>query len=188
MLTETWLYYLIVDTDVDVLMLAETWQYSHGDEAYISAVTPARYDFHSFPSIGSRGVGIGFVTKTSLSTSSSFKPLDYTSFETLEMRLSFDHVSVPIVCLYRPPPSKRKKLTYCMFLEEFSELLSRYADSRSHTVYTHARVCLPMSVLVCLVICVYVCLTMSLLVSRCPYVSASRCVYGSASRYVYTSA
>ena len=51
------------------------------------------------------------------------------------MRLSFDHVSVAIVCLYRPPPSKCNKLTNSLFLEEFSELLSQYADSSSDTVY-----------------------------------------------------
>ena len=51
------------------------------------------------------------------------------------MRLSFDHVSVAIVCFYRPPPSKRNKLTNSMFLEEFSELLSQYASSRSDSVY-----------------------------------------------------
>ena len=79
--------------------------------------------------------GVGFVTRTTLSTSSLFKPLDYRSFEAVEMRLSFDQVSVPIVCLYRPPPSKRNKLTNSMFLEEFSELLSQYASSRSDIVY-----------------------------------------------------
>ena len=73
--------------------------------------------------------------RTSLSTSLLFKPLDYRSFEAVEMRLSFDHVSVAVVCLYRPPPSKRNKLTNSMFLEEFSELLFQYADSRSDTVY-----------------------------------------------------
>jgi len=93
---------LIVDTNVDVLMLMETWLYSHGDEAYIAAMTPAGYVFRSFPRVGSRGGGIGFVARTSL----SFKPLDYRSFEAVETRLSFDHTSVVSVCLYRPPPSK----------------------------------------------------------------------------------
>ena len=37
--------------------------------------------------------------------------------------------SLVFVCLYRPPPSKRNKLTNSKFLEEFPELLSQYADS-----------------------------------------------------------
>ena len=125
---------MTVDTNVDVLMLTETWLYSHSDEVYIAAVTSAGYDFRSFPRLGSRGGGIGFVTRTTLSTSLLFKPHYYRSFEAVEMRLLFDHVLVAIVCLYRPPPSERNKLTKSMFLEEFSELLSQYTDSCSDTV------------------------------------------------------
>ena len=127
---------MIGDTTVDVLMLTETWLYSHGDEAYIAAMTPAGCDFRSFPHVGSREGGVGFVMRTTLSTSLLFKPLDYRSFEAVETPLSFDHVSVAIVRLYRPPPSKRNKLTNSMFLKEFSELLSEYASSRSDIVYT----------------------------------------------------
>ena len=47
-----------LDTGMDslklLLMLTETWLYSHGDEAYIAAMTPAGYDFRSFPRVGSR--------------------------------------------------------------------------------------------------------------------------------------
>ena len=40
-------------------MLTESWLYSIGDEAYIAAMTPAGYEFRSFPRTGSRGGGIG---------------------------------------------------------------------------------------------------------------------------------
>ena len=53
------IYDLIVDNSIDVLMLTETWLYSDGDEAYIAAMTPAGYEFRSFPRTGSRGGGIG---------------------------------------------------------------------------------------------------------------------------------
>ena len=52
------IYYLIVDNSIDVLMLRETWLYSNGDKAYIAAMTPAGYEFRSFPRTGSRGGGI----------------------------------------------------------------------------------------------------------------------------------
>ena len=132
--TATDIHDMIVDTNVDVLMLTKTRLYSHGDEAYIAAVTSAGYDFRSFPRVGSRGGGIGFVTRTPLSTSLSLKPHYYRSLEAVEMRLLFDHVLVAIVCLYQPPPCKRKKLTNSMFLEEFSEHLSQYTDSWCDTV------------------------------------------------------
>ena len=56
-------------------MLTETWLYSNGDEAYIAAMTPAGYEFRSFPRTGSRGGGIGFVTRTTMSACISFKLL-----------------------------------------------------------------------------------------------------------------
>ena len=98
-------------------------------------MTPAGYEFRSFPRTGSRGGGIGFVARTTMSACISFRALDYRSFEAVEMRLSLDHVPVVFVCLYRPPPSKRNKLTNSMFLEEFPELLSQYVDSRRDVVY-----------------------------------------------------
>ena len=58
---------LMIDNDADVLMLTKTWLYPQDDEAYIAAMTPAGYDFHSFPRSGSRGGGIAFITRTNLS-------------------------------------------------------------------------------------------------------------------------
>ena len=66
------IYDLIVDNSVDVLMLTETWLYSNGDEAYIAAMTPARYEFCLFPRTGSREGSIGFVTRMTLSACVSF--------------------------------------------------------------------------------------------------------------------
>ena len=68
--------------------------YSHGDEAYIVAMTPAGYEFRSFPRTRSRGGVIGFVTRTTMSACASFRALDYRSFEAVELRLSLGHVSV----------------------------------------------------------------------------------------------
>ena len=51
---------LIVDNSVDVLMWTESWLYSHGDEVYIAAMTPAGYKFRLFLRAGSKGGGVGF--------------------------------------------------------------------------------------------------------------------------------
>ena len=48
-------------------MLTEMLLYSNGDESYIAAMTRAGYEFRSFPRTGSRGGGIGFVTRTTMS-------------------------------------------------------------------------------------------------------------------------
>ena len=101
---------LNIPNDVDVLMLTETWLYPQGDEAYIAAMTPGSYDFHSFSRSGSRGNGIALVTRTNLSEFVTFRPLDYTSFESVEMSLRVNDAFVSCICLYRPPKSKTNKL------------------------------------------------------------------------------
>ena len=58
---------------------------------------------------------MGFVTRTTMSACISFRALDYKSFEAVQMRLSLDHVSVVLVCLYRPSQSKRNQLTNSIF-------------------------------------------------------------------------
>jgi hypothetical protein len=121
---------MILENDADVLMLTETWLYSQGDEASIVAMTPAGYACHSFPRTGSRGGGIAFITRTSLSSFTSFRALDYTSFECVEMRLTVNSTSACVVSLYRPPPSKTNKLVNSAFLREFPELLLNYTDRR----------------------------------------------------------
>ena len=93
---------LIIGNDGDVLMLTETWLYPQGNDAYIAAMTRAGYVFHSFPRSGSRGGGIASITRTNLSKFVTFRPLDYTSFESVEMSLGISRASVSCVCLYRP--------------------------------------------------------------------------------------
>ena len=121
---------LIIDNDADVLMLTETWLYPQGDEAYIAAMTPSGYDCHSFPRLGSRGGGIAFITRTDLSKFVTFRPLDYTSFESVEMSLRIHRACVSCVCVYRPNPSKTNKVLTFTILGEFPELFSSYADCR----------------------------------------------------------
>ena len=121
---------LIIDNDADVLMLTETWLYPQGDEAYIAAMTPASYDFHSFSRSGSRGNGIALVTRTNLSKFITFRPRDYASFESVEMSLRIYRASVSCILLYRPPLSKTNLMLNSTSLREFSEVFSSYADCR----------------------------------------------------------
>ena len=64
---------LIVDSDNDLVFMAETWRYEQGDETYIAELTPSGYyDFYSFPRTGKRGGGIAVVAMGKLTA----KPLD----------------------------------------------------------------------------------------------------------------
>ena len=70
---------IIIDNNLDIVMLTETWLYDKGDEAYISFMTPGGYNCHSFPR-GARGGGIAIIVKDHLSDYLTLTRLDYSSF------------------------------------------------------------------------------------------------------------
>ena len=131
----THIHDLILQNNADILILCETWLHQQGDEAYIAAMNPVGYDFHSFPRTTSRGGGIAVVVKTCLSASLALKLLNYSTFECVELSLTLNQIAATCVCLYRPPPSKRNKLSNSSFLREFPELLSVYASARSDVFF-----------------------------------------------------
>ena len=102
----------IVDNDVDVLCLTETWLLPSGDEAKCSDLSSPGYRTLSFP-CPSHGGGIAFVVADSLapflSVTTDFS-FPHSSFELSQLTFSLPQRSLHIFCLYRPPPN-RKKLT-----------------------------------------------------------------------------
>ena len=50
----------------------------------------------------------------------------FTTFEIREVRISLDSHTVVFLCVCRPPPSRKNKLTNAMFLEQFTDLLESY--------------------------------------------------------------
>ena len=48
-------------------------------------------------------------------------PFTRTSFELMELQLTAPH-RIHFFCLYRPPPSRKNKLNYAVFLAEFPDL------------------------------------------------------------------
>ncbi|XP_072037652.1 uncharacterized protein [Amphiura filiformis] len=120
---------IISDNDLDILMLTETWLYAEGDEAYESAMTPHGYDSYSFPRSGKRGGGIAFIIRSALSKNVKFTALTYTTFESVEMKLSINQLSATSICLYRLHHNKKDEVTFPNFLSEFTDMLSSYADS-----------------------------------------------------------
>ncbi|KAL8616090.1 hypothetical protein ACOMHN_064640 [Nucella lapillus] len=73
-----------------------------------------------------RGVGIAFLVRDCLAQKCSFNsvfPFPHVFFEVVHMTLSVNNQRINMVCLYRPPPSKRNKLTDAMFLDELPVFL-----------------------------------------------------------------
>ena len=58
----------------------------------------------------------------------STKDLAFKSFEVCETRLCYQDQSVTFLCVYRPPPCRKNKLSNKMFLDEFSDLPESYGS------------------------------------------------------------
>ena len=123
---------IVLDNDLDILMLTETWLYAEGDEAYESAMTPHGYKSYFFPRRGKkRGGGIAFIIRSNLSRYVKLTPLNYSSFESVEMKLCINQHSVTSICLYRIHHNKKNNVTFPGFMCDFVDMLSSYADSNS---------------------------------------------------------
>ena len=84
---------------------------------------------HSLEQVPGVEVLPSFFGMLSVTASTSFKCLSFQSFEAVELHISSRNLSVSAVCLYRPPPSRKNKLSNQLFLQEFSEFLTQFAGS-----------------------------------------------------------
>ena len=118
----------IVQGNYDVVFLTETWFQPKGSEPDIAAVTPRGFTLKSFPRQHRSGGGIAVLYRNSLKQHLSFstKVFSFTAFEVCEVRLDFAGQNYVFLCVYRPPPSAKNKLTRAMFLDQFPDLLEAY--------------------------------------------------------------
>ena len=116
------IYNLILDKNIDILFITETWLNTCGEEGKLKEMTPPHYSIKSLPR-GSKGGGILVIYKDHLPViiKSDFS-FQHKSFEILQLSLTSPQ-HVHFFCLYRNPPSKKNKLKNSDFLEEFPDLL-----------------------------------------------------------------
>ena len=74
------------------------------------------------------GGGLAVLYRNSLTKNIAVSTRDFafTAFEICEVRISLDSHAVVFFSVYRPPPSRKNKLTNAMFLEQFTDLLESY--------------------------------------------------------------
>lgn len=111
----------VVEHDIDVLALTETWlQPDNTDDLVIKELCPTGYSFLHAPRSTGRGGGVGVLFKDSL----KMKKIDkqkFHSFENIQLNLHSSTSSTVILVIYRPPS------TNCStFLEEFSNFLEQF--------------------------------------------------------------
>jgi hypothetical protein len=115
---------LILEKELDVLCLTETWLKEAGDEPVIGELVPPGYTFtHRARRTGQRGGGVGLVYRRQFKVQVC-KERVFSSFDIVELCLSRGKQSVHIACIYRPPPSKKNKLTSQDFFREFAAYLN----------------------------------------------------------------
>jgi len=107
----------IVDKQLDIVAITETWIKPTTPGSTLAAVTPPGYtlDHISRPS-GTNGGGVGLIYRNSFKAKKVTMP-PFSSFEHMMMTLSVRGKTLAIIVVYRTGP------TYTTFLDEFSRLL-----------------------------------------------------------------
>ena len=111
--------------DVDLVLPYETWFRPEGDASDCVALTPPGFCLRSFPRMSGAGGGLAVLYRNSLTKNIAVSTRDFvfTAFEICEVRISLDGYTVVFLSVYRPPPSRKNKLTNAMFLEQLTDLL-----------------------------------------------------------------
>ena len=97
---------------------SQTWLTAKGDETKCADMCPAGYSAKSFPRL-SRGGGLAVIYHSSLQRYISVDAtidFDHTVFELLHLKLSVSQCAIHFLCLYRPPPSKKNRLSLCSLI------------------------------------------------------------------------
>ena len=110
--------------------MTETWL-QENDKYTVKDLCPPGYKYIGIPRTGSRGGGTGFVYREAYDVKLCAKldtnGLKFRSFECLPVTISNQYGEVLIFVIYRPPPSKKNKLTDTIFIDEFSEFIGKIA-------------------------------------------------------------
>lgn len=114
---------LVVDSDMDILGITETWLRGNDlDNPVVAELVPNGYSFNHLPRLDGRGGGVGLMFKKSLDVKFSTVP-SYNSFEVINAEIKLAGKSLNLYVIYRPPPSSVNRLTVDGFMDEFSSLL-----------------------------------------------------------------
>lgn len=122
----------VLENNLDVVAITETWLYPSGDEIAISELTPTGYTFHHIPRCvpgekRRRGGGVGILYKSCLTVKIKSDVKSYSTFESLHAELSSNSTFLHLVIVYRPERDVRgQTFNYGLFLNEFESMIDDY--------------------------------------------------------------
>ena len=112
----------ILEHDIDILVITETWLYNKGDEATLNQLIPTGYGYEFNNRQQRGGGGVMVIFKHSLNITKSKVEISK-SLEIIEILCKTTKSVYRLMGVYRPPPSKKKKLSVDMFLSKFQHLV-----------------------------------------------------------------
>lgn len=128
----------IFDNNIDVMVVTETW-FTKGETAKADELAPKGYVTKSFPRLsGQSGGGIAIIYRTSMDSRINLKSsfdFPHTSFQLVKASVTLQHGALHLLCLYRPPPSDRNKLTNAMFVEQLPALMDYVNNLHGHVCF-----------------------------------------------------
>ena len=124
---------MTISNSLDILIITETWL-TEGKDHSLCMHRDLLPDFRltSIPR-ASRGGGLAILYRGSFIPKVNSGPV-YSSFEYLDLTLSFGKVLCRFISFYRPPPSTRNKSTFNQFFLDFSDLIERIITPQTKIV------------------------------------------------------
>jgi len=129
---------LTQEMNIDLLCITESWLCKAGDEAILGSITPPGYIIKSYPRPNRRGGGIAFLFRNSGVSINvrNIPPVQHSSYEVAAVDIKVNRFSIQIVCIYRPPPSKKNAATTTLFLTEFRDLVHHLRQQKQPFIIT----------------------------------------------------
>ena len=97
----------ILEHDIDILVITETWLYNKGDEATLNQLIPTGYGYEFNNRQQRGGGGVMVIFKHSLNITKSKVEISK-SLEIIEILCKTTKSVYRLMGVYRPPPSKKK--------------------------------------------------------------------------------
>lgn len=115
----------ITVAQLDILALTETWL-TDEDNGILRSLCPAGYSAVSAPRHGRRGGGVALIHRDSFVAKVKTRHPGISSFEYLDIQMSYGSSSLRLLVLYRPPSASTAQ-----FLLDFSVLVGSLAASNN---------------------------------------------------------
>ena len=127
--------HIVMDRNIDMLFITETWLNEKGDESIIASLTPSGYSFKSFPRKNRRGGGVGVLMKTQyLHQILDIKEHNNSSFESFQVNVNINNQCHIFMCVYRPPRSKKNDHNISSFIRDFRNTINVWNHFKSKIV------------------------------------------------------